>query len=162
MKTKLSSETTLGAEQLASIGMVAVEATYLEFHVQRLIERLLGIDNHPQSSLLTDRLGYAQKLDTLNELGRTMLQDDKQREEWSAYMANMRRLIEDRNVIIHGIWLLPQVSRTNPNPAPSAVRLRPKGVKTFESSDIRKVAEDIHLARMALEVFERGYLFPER
>lgn len=96
------------------------------------------------------------------DLGRVRLAENKQQqEEWSDYAANLRKLIDHRNVIVHGIWLLPQPSHVNPNPTPSAVRLRPKGIKTFEAGAIRKVAEDINTAKLALDVFERGYLFPE-
>lgn len=158
----LTSERMLTAEQRAAIGTVAVETTYLEFYIERLIQRLLGINEHPQAELLTDRLGLTQKLDVLHDLGRARLAKHKQQQQqWSDYVANLRKLIDHRNVIVHGIWLLPQPSRETPNPTPSAVRLRPKGIKTFEAGAIREVAEDINNAKLALEVFERGDLFPE-
>lgn len=158
----LKSEQVLTVEQRAAVGTVAVETTYLEFYIERLIQRLLGIDEHPQAELLTDRLGLTQKLDVLHDLGRARLAKNKQQQqEWSDYVANLRRLIDHRNVIVHGIWLLSQPSRQYPNPTPSAVRLRPKGIKTFEVDAIRKVAEDIDAAKQALEVFEKDYLFAE-
>lgn len=160
-ESKLGSEIRLTLDQRAAIGTVAVETTYLEFAIERLIQRLLGIDEHAQAGLLTDRLGLTQKLEALHELGRTKLSDEKHRAEWSAYASNVRNLIDKRNMIIHGIWLLPQASRLYPNPQPSAVRLRPKGVKTFEAADIQGTAIEIHAAKNALDLFERDYLFAD-
>ena len=158
---QLTSELMLTAEQRAAIGTVAVETTYLEFAMERLIRRLLGINEHAHAGVLTERLGITQKLDALHELGRTRLSDEKQRAEWSKYVSKVRDLVDKRNLIIHGIWLLPQASRIYPNPQPSAVRLRAKGIRTFEAGDIQSMAAEIHEAKSALDGFERGYLFAD-
>jgi hypothetical protein len=91
-ESALASEAMLTVDQRAAIGTVAVETTYLEFAIERLIQRLLGIAEHAQAGLLTDRLGLTQELDALHELGHATLSDDTQRAEWSAYISNLRNV----------------------------------------------------------------------
>jgi hypothetical protein len=93
----------LTKDQLAAIGSVAVESTFCEHLVEVLIWSLSGMDE-PQGKYFTQGIQLNNRLDLLTVLGKQKLNDEKEMEEFTKIISQLKLANNDRNSIIHGHW----------------------------------------------------------
>lgn len=93
----------LNKDQLASIGAVAVECTYLDSFVEAIIWSICQLDIK-QGKFFTSMMQLDKKLDLLSDLGKQKLTEAKIK-EFTEIISYCKLANNDRNTIIHGTWI---------------------------------------------------------
>jgi len=101
----LVSKLILSAEELAAIGVVAVESTYSEHVVEGIIWDLCRL-KEAQGKFLTDRMPLDKKLDLMGDLWKPQL-NAHNLAGLTRLIAGLKEANNERNIIIHGYWNQP-------------------------------------------------------
>ena len=135
---------TLPAALYQGIGRVAVQWSHFEIRIQALIWHLLSLDPK-KGRVLTHGLSSGMKFDLL-ETACIRWVDDHDRPEIEAIIKQGRRVLGDRNDVIHGLWCRdPLRSRKDVRRVcikRGDRRIIPKG-GLFSASDVNKIADDV-------------------
>jgi hypothetical protein len=97
------SEAVLSKDELAGIGSVAAESTYLENAIEAMIWMLAGIDENT-GTIITGNLMLMNRIDLLGKLGNYRLSDEGHKEHLKSLLTRMREAAKERNYIVHGEW----------------------------------------------------------
>lgn len=89
--------------QLAAIGMVVIESTYLEQLVERLIWWACKLEPK-QGKFLTTRIQMDSRLDLLSDLAKPKITDPTRLEVFTTLISDLKNANNDRNVVVHGLW----------------------------------------------------------
>jgi hypothetical protein len=159
----LRSEIILTQEQLAAVGAVAIEATYLEQQLELVLWRLSGLDEH-RGPQFTANMQFRSRVEALHVLGRMVLPTTADAE----FQSLIRELDEcgvQRNHVIHGTWiagagdfleLWADGAEKHP-PANAVKKPKYKPAKTMAATEIETVACRIAAARDRLGRFYDGH-----
>jgi hypothetical protein len=164
----LQSQIILSQEQLAAVGCVAIESTYLELHVEAVIWMLSGLDakRGPQ---FTGKVQLGNRLELLHSLGGLVLAGAKI-VEFSSLVSDLKDSAAKRNTVIHGTWTSQssdylQLLADGPekHPPARATKERPnKGPATISATEIMSIAQGIagrraRLGRFVHETWPDGW-----
>jgi hypothetical protein len=157
VKPFMLSRAVLTTDQLASIGAVAIECAYLDQTVERLILRVCGME-HDQGKYFTGTMPLDKKLDLLSDLAKQKLPAEKIG-EFTQIISECKLANNDRNTIIHGIWLAATIrmsteGRKTPDPTAEAVKLRLRSAALlFPADKVDHAAERLAEAMYQLNRF---------
>lgn len=143
----LMSQTILSQEQLAALGTVVAESTYLETFVDLMIGALTGL-KEDKRRLLLDKAMLQAKLEILAELGAMKLKSKRRKKTFAKLIAELKANNAERVTAVHGIWLpnitadaLPEQLKQLLTPG-SAVARHPRGPR-MSATTLTKLAEKI-------------------
>jgi hypothetical protein len=108
------SRITLKPEQLAALGSVVAESTYLESLVDSMIGYLAKLTDKQRNILLNKAMLNA-KLEILAELGAMRLKSTRRKKVFSKIISELKSNNSERIIAVHGVWT-PVLTR----PAPTA------------------------------------------
>jgi hypothetical protein len=159
----------LSAKDLAGIGSVIVESTLCELIVEKIIWALCGLKPE-QGKFLTDRMQLDKRLELIGDLWKPAL-DDAKRATLTKLISDLKETNNDRNIIVHGHWVLQMVGTedadTSPEgilngrgwltpPSPVAQKRKLKSAPAeFAADKLEETAERISLLTSALCEFAR-------
>ena len=151
----LLSETILTLEELAALGCIAVESTYTELFIEKLIWELCHLRNE-QKEFLTERLMMEGKLDLLKKVAAPKLRSAKRKKAFDKVISDLRIANADRITAIHGEWSAPNMTLREymyaRNVPPAIARKK----KTIMSADkLMETAFRIYQAHNGLRVFAK-------
>lgn len=144
----LQSQRTLTPDQLQAIGIVAVESTYLEGDIEELIWHLAGL-SYDNGKFFTDNLRLKARIELLGDLWKKKTKDQKQLQELTALISDLKIAADDRNTIIHGVWTRYGSFRTGDFVVADKRRLRSPPLQ-FSPANILKTAEQIAMLHETL------------
>jgi hypothetical protein len=161
------SRVVLNKDQLASIGAVATECTYLDQTVETLIWAFSGME-YEQGKFFTSTMQLDRKLDLLSDLGKLKLPAEKL-EQFTKIISDCKLANNDRNVVIHGVWasdiqgLASLIAEEHEKTASAIKRRLKKEALVFSSSNIEAVEERLSYATRQLYKFfhENNELLPQ-
>jgi hypothetical protein len=165
MKFQLVSQTILTQEQLAAIGCVAIESTYCEIVVEKLIWQLSGLDDE-HGKHFTQNVQLNSRLELLSTLGKMHISDEIHKAEFVKLVSDLKIANTDRNTVIHGSWsssvrnfLLLWRDGADKHPPAQASKRRPNKEPITTSADkVIEVAQRIaNLKRDLLDFAERTW-----
>jgi hypothetical protein len=128
----------------AAIGMVVIESTYLERHVEFLIWRLCGLDPE-QGKLFTTRMQMDSRLDLLRDLAKPKIKDPTKCAVFTKIISDLKVTNNDRNTVIHGLWFAKSkgiFEWETPTPTATKQRLN-RPPLTMSANQIAEVARKI-------------------
>lgn len=94
----------LTTEQLASVGCVAIESTYLEAELEELLWKLAGMDE-ARGVHFTRNMQMKSRIEMLWTLGRQRLPEGGEGlDELKRLTERLKEVNVERNTVIHGYW----------------------------------------------------------
>lgn len=100
----MQSKRVLTEYQLEGIGCVVMESTYLEIFLEELIWALAGM-NKESGKFFTDGLRLKARIELFGELGKARIKDKAKLAEFTAIISDLKIVADDRNAIVHGVWI---------------------------------------------------------
>jgi hypothetical protein len=149
----LRSEIVLTQEQLAVVGAVAIECTYLEQQLEAVVWRLSGLDEH-RGPQFTANMQLKSRIETVQALGRMVLPETADA-DFQALLRELHECAVQRNHVIHGTWiagtdeflqLWADGAEKHP-PANAVKKPKNKPPRTMSATEIETVACRIARAR---------------
>lgn len=167
MSYPLVSETILTPEYLAAIGCVAIESTYCEIVVEKIIWELCGLDED-HGKHLTNGVQMNNRLELLSTLAKMHLSDESQKATLVKLVSDLKIANSDRNTVIHGSWSSPVENflvlwRDGAGKHPPAVAFKRRlnnDPLTFSAANVFDVAKKIASLKVDLLNFA-GEAWPE-
>ena len=146
---KTMSEEELSQDHILAIGLVAAEWGYVESTIEALIWALAGIDELKGYSITT-HIGNVTRMDIINTLTTETIKDNELKTEITNAMKEYEMLREQRNKIIHSIWLIdkPSFRQGSPSKPPQSIHIKAKGkiefkVRTQTPEEMREIAKQM-------------------
>lgn len=102
--TLMQSRRVLTEKQLAAIGSVAVESSYLESLIEGLIGQLSGLRPEVLKVFSGNAAMMGGKIEILGKLGTLKLRSKKRKHEWAKIISELKEANTERAIAIHGIW----------------------------------------------------------
>jgi hypothetical protein len=158
----------LTKDQLASIGSVVVESTYLEGFVESLIWDLSKLTPE-QGKFFTHSLGLDSRLDLLASLGKPRIRSAKKKTEFTSLISRLKTVNRERNLIVHGLWetsgagVLAVICEGPENHAPATAKKRRlnSAESTLSAANIEKTSRRLGEITAELADFSDSWtLFP--
>lgn len=156
----------LTKDQLAAIGSLAIESTYLEHLVENIIWEISELEPDV-GKFFTNGVQLNNRLELLNSIGRQLLKDKGEAlDQFSKLISDLKIANANRNTIIHGYWThstknFLQLLRDGPEKHPPAIatkrRLNSEPIK-FSAEDIDAASKQIHELYVNLFNFFCTYL----
>jgi len=162
----------LTVEQLASVGCVAIESTYLEAELEEVLWKLAGMDE-ARGLLFTRNMQMKSRIEMFWTLARQRLVEDEDVEG----LAELKTLVEwlkeanvERNTVIHGYWNIDAQDERSfqtwrrqnvdeRSPAFAEKRQIGRPPTTFSAARIEEVSEKIGSLRSMLTSFLVGHMW---
>ena len=155
----LRSEIILTRDQLAAVGAVAIECTYLEQQLELVIWRLSGLDEY-RGPQFTANMQFKSRVEAFQALGRMVLPETVDA-DFQSLIRELHECAIQRNHVIHGTWVAgadeileiwADGAETHP-PANAVKKPKYKPAQTMAATDIETVACRIATARERLGRF---------
>jgi hypothetical protein len=140
----------------ATVGMVVIESTYLERHVEFLIWRICGLDPE-QGKFFTTRMQMDSRLDLLRDLAKPEIKDPSRRAVFTNIISALKVANNDRNTVIHGLWFAKSkgiFEWETPTPTATKQRLN-RPPLTMSANQIVEVARKISSSALDLVAFAK-------
>lgn len=159
----LRSEVILTREQLAAVGAVAIESTYLEQQLELVIWRLSGLDEY-RGPQFTANMQFKSRVEAFQVLGRMVLPETADA-DFQSLIGELHECAVQRNHVVHGTWvagaddflkLWADGAEKHP-PANAVKKPKYKPAKTMAATEIETVACRIAVARERLGRFYDGH-----
>lgn len=131
---KLIAHVILDDQQLKSIGTLAVESAFIENNIESMIWFLCDLTTI-NGRIITTSMQLSARLDLLQTLIKSRV-DQKIQGEFALIASDLRIAIEERNTIIHGLWL-PDLTADRTTPIVPG-KNNPKASRRIKSSDTLK------------------------
>lgn len=143
-------------ELAEAIGLVAVAAS----HADAVVRECVGILGGPGARLLADEQASVSRLLSWCDKFATKLFEDSHPHlsELRDCVANMKRLLEQRNRVIHGIWF--QKPETDLQLSARRSGKNSYRSETFTPSDVLQLAQDLKNTTWDLHVLANRVAFP--
>jgi hypothetical protein len=149
---RLVSQQILTEEQLAALGSVVAESTYLESLVDIVIGRLAHLTK-PQRVALLRKAMFQSKLEIMAELAEAKLKSVSRKKKFAVIVSRLKAANSTRVNAVHGIWWHTSTPLTIAQRG-EAIALHPRSGQTkLAASNLMKVAEEISDVHNALFFF---------
>jgi len=161
MSSFFYSTNVLSQEQLAFLGIVAVESTYTELFIEKAIWCLADLTEE-RGRLLTFGVPMDKRVDLLGSLGELGLKEERLIKEFKAVISRLKLANTQRNHVVHGDWTfgpytitsLPDGSAKFAPGLPTVTKTRRSGDQvTLDAAQLNSVAEELALSRVELMAF---------
>ena len=151
-------------DQLASIGSVAIESTYLEVQLEQVLWKLAGMDE-AYGVHFTSNMQMNSRIELIWTLGQQRFPEGSEaRKDFKSLVEEIRAANVERNTIIHGYWMVEASdwrayrawkSKDEQTRTPAIAEKRRVGKEPIRLSaaDIEAVAETISALQTMLITF---------
>ncbi|HTE14915.1 MAG TPA: hypothetical protein VK642_07535 [Burkholderiales bacterium] len=158
----------LTKDQLAALGSIAAESTYLENLVDVVVSDVSGL-NDEKLKIMIPSIMMQGKLEILKEFGLLKLKSKKLKINFSILIGELKHTNSERNQAIHGYWIDPQrgtgglISSAMGNSIQSqigdavAIQLRHKKTPALSSKRLEAIAVEIAATRTKLFKFWKNH-----